>query len=852
MKYPILYSIAFVFLQILSASAQPGEILQKMQQFNTVANVLYIAAHPDDENTRLISYLVNSRHYRTAYLSMTRGDGGQNLIGNEQTEELGLIRTQELLAARGQDGGEQYFTRAFDFGYSKNPEETFAIWNAQEVDSNSESYVKVKSIVENKAQTQPILADVVWVIRNFRPDIIVTRFPTTGEGGHGHHTASAMLALEAFELAADPNAFPNQLQYVQPWKTKRIFWNNFMRWRDPEADMSGALALEINDYLPELGKSIGEIAAYSRSAHRSQGFGSKPQYDNLTEYFSLMAGDEAKTDIMEGVVSDWSRIPGGNGLQVGMQKAIKEFENLAPEKSIPLLTKLKVELDALPDFPEKKYKQNQLTEIILACAGMHIEFNAEKSEANPGSKINTDLEITLRANVPNVSLTAVIMSGSTETSDSAVDEIKQGTQLKRKYEISLPENASFTNPYWLEKPHLLGRFDVDNQLEIGQADVTDAISANVRFIINETPVQVKLPLRYRWVDPSRGQLTKPFVIVPQTQARISPELSVLSGTDEKVIRVDLQGANLKGAKISLDVPTSIFQVEPAEFIIDEDKPLHSINFKVKVSNNRMFKPDKAWDVNVMLEKDGKRDKIKSLTSIKYEHIPEQTWIKEASVKLVHLNLVKSGNQIAYLEGAGDKVDECLANAGYQVHMLNDDEIRLSFLQEFDAVVVGIRAFNTREDMEFVMPVLLKYVEEGGNVIVQYNTKNWISDVAIEPGPYPITISRDRVTDEKAIMTMLNPKHPVMTSPNLITEKDFDGWIQERGLYFPDKWSEKYEALLACADPKEKECQGILLATEYGKGKFMYTGLSFFRELPAGVPGAYRLFANMIAWGNEAE
>ncbi|MEX1189295.1 MAG: PIG-L family deacetylase [Bacteroidia bacterium] len=856
MNYPIHCLIALLFLNISKSSAQPGEILQKMHQFGTVANVLYIAAHPDDENTRLISYLVNSRHYRTAYLSMTRGDGGQNLIGNEQTEELGLIRTQELLAARRQDGGEQFFTKAYDFGYSKNPEETFNIWNKKEILKpivyTNQGIKDVSSNKEDKYSDNIILSDVVWVIRNFRPDIIVTRFPTTGEGGHGHHTASAILAVEAFKAAADPNAYPSQLAYVEPWQTKRIFWNNFMRWRDPNADMSATMPLEINEFIPELGESVGEIAAYSRSSHRSQGFGSKPQYGELMEYFSQLDGDKAENDIMEGIPSTWARIPSGKAIENGIKKAILEFKIDNAAASIPLLIKLNEELIKIPDFPGKKYKQAQLAEIILLCAGIHQEFNADQSEVSPGDSLKTELSITSRAPVGTILIKGVFIKGAKELNQNRTDTLVQGVTLEQKYVIAIPENAEFTNPYWLSEPHLEGRFEVKKYDQVGQADVDDAFKVIIKYSINGSEFLSEIPLEYRWVDPSRGELIKPCIIVPQVSAQVFPDLAVLSGNDEKLIRVELQGKNLKGTTYSLDVPSSIFTVEPASITITEDKPLHSLNFKVSVSKNRMIKPDSTWNVSLKMNKNGNSSTVKTVTKIDYDHIPEQTWIKDATVKLVNLNLVKVGNSIAYLEGAGDKVDDCLTNAGYDVHMLQENEIRVDNLKQYQAVVIGIRAFNTREDMSIVMPVLLEYVKQGGNLIVQYNTKNWISDVQVVPGPYPLTVSRDRITEEDAELKILKPDHPLMNYPNKINKNDFEGWVQERGLYFPDKWAAEYTPLLAGSDSGEEEMQGILLAAEYGKGHFVYTGLSFFRELPAGVPGAYRLIANMISWGNEQE
>lgn len=828
--YPIFRnSFLFLFLfLVLAVKGQPGEILLKMRQFASMGNVLYIAAHPDDENTRLISYLANSRYYRTAYLSMTRGDGGQNLIGNEQSEELGLIRTQELLAARRTDGGQQFFTRANDFGYSKNPEETFDIWGKQE-----------------------ILADVVWVIRHFRPDVIITRFPTTGEGGHGHHTASAILAVEAFEAAADPKRFPEQLKYVKPWKTKRLFWNNFMRWRDPNADMSGTLPLEIGDYLPLLGESVGEIAAKSRSCHRSQGFGSAPQYAGISEYFSQLVGDSAKADIMEGVQTTWSRIPAGKGIELGIQHLIENFSAEDPSASIPGLMKIYNELSQLEDFPEKEHKLTQLKRIVLLCSGIHFEFNAKKAECNPGSKLDAEISGIVRDQTNTYEIREISIQGIASQRIDSTFTLIPGKEFKQAIQLNIPENAPFTNPYWLAKQHTEGLFQVSNRQDILLPESLPIAHAKIRLNYKGLDLEISVPIDYKWVDPSRGQLSKPVVVIPTERARMKQEVVVLSGTDTREIQIELSGKIEKGSTYKLELPSEIFSAEPRELVIEDDQFSRLITFKVRIAANRMVKPDQAWEVKLLKVLNGKSSYVQSVTSIDYDHIPQQTWIKDASLKLVHVNMVRIGEKIGYLNGAGDKVAECLGNAGYLVTMLADNEIRADKLAQYDAVVVGIRAFNTRTDLLTIVPELMKYVENGGNVIVQYNTKNWISDVQVEPGPYPLTVSRDRVTEEKAMVKILDKKHPIISGPNTITEMDFDNWIQERGLYFPDQWDKAYTPILSSHDKGEKPSEGMLLAAEFGKGKYVYTGLSFFRELPAGVPGAYRLFANLIAWGNEA-
>jgi len=827
MKYPIYNTLFLVFLLSLNSiqAQSPGDLLLKLNKFSNCTRVLYIAAHPDDENTRLISYLENSRFCQTAYLSLTRGDGGQNLIGNEQSEELGLIRTQELLAARREDGGEQFFTRAFDFGYSKNPEETFSIWNRRE-----------------------ILSDVVYIIRKFRPDVIITRFPENGDGGHGHHTASAILAREAFKIAGDPTQFPEQLNFVAAFQPRRLFWNNFARWRNPNADMSSSMSLEINEFVPQRGLSIGEIAANSRSCHRSQGFGSAPQFGSIMEYFDLLEGEPAKTDIFENFAKGWEKFPGNEKLNALSIEVIRMFNPQNPAASIPALLDIYSQLNKAPFFPEKQAKIELLTEVITGCSGLHVQLNAGKVSYIPGEEAEITLQAVCRNSCDNLRIDSLYLNGKSYFNQSYQLATKQ--LLDQKINYAIPENSRFTNPYWLENEHDIGSFRVLKTELLSEPDVLPAIQGRLVLSFGKQQLSLVLPVLHREVDPSRGELSHPVIIQPELQAKINDEVLVLAGDDRRELVLEISGPGSAGGKVYPDLPPSIFTCEPASYDLNDEQPFRILKFTIGISPNRMVKPDSAYTVNIIYERDGKKQILQSIRKINYEHIPDQTWIKPASVKLVHVNMKRLVQNIAYIEGAGDKVAQCLSNAGYKVSMLSKDEIRAANLNKYDAVIMGIRAFNTRTDIPVIMPELLEYTQNGGTFIVQYNTKNWISDVSLDPGPYTLSISRDRITDENSPVTLLVPSHPVLSNPNKISDSDFKGWVQERGLYFPDKWDEKYIPLLASADPGEKESKGMLLAADYGKGHFIYTGLSFFRELPAGVPGAYRLFANMIAFGHD--
>jgi LmbE family N-acetylglucosaminyl deacetylase len=720
MKVSVFYPVFLLFHFVLFGlrAQTPGDLLLKMKKLSTCTRVLYIAAHPDDENTRLISYLENSRYCQTAYLSLTRGDGGQNLIGNEQSEELGLIRTQELLAARREDGGEQFFTRAFDFGYSKNPEETFSIWNRRE-----------------------ILADVVFVIRKFRPDIIITRFPTNGDGGHGHHTASAILAEEAFKAAGNPEQFPEQLKFVSAFQPKRLFWNNFARWRNPDADMSASMSLEINQFVSERGLSIGEIAANSRSCHRSQGFGSAPQYGSIMEYFDLLDGTPAKSDILEGIAGGWEKYKVTEKLNNLCNQVIQAFNPQNPANSIPALLEIYEQLNKAEFFPEKQDKIQLISEIITGCAGLHMQLNANKVSFIPGQEAEITFQAVCRNSCDNLNVDSLFLNGRLVLSQS--NKLLTRQLLEKKFNFLIPENIGYTNPFWLENEHSKGSFKVSDASEIANPDVSPAITGRVVLSYGNQRLSLVIPVLHRMVDPSRGELKLPITIQPEIQAKLNDEVLALAGNDVRELIVEISGPGSAGGKVYPELPPSVFTCEPAFYELNDEQPFRILKFKVGISPNRMFKPDSAYTVNIIYERDGKKELLQSVRKISYEHIPDQTWIKPASVKVLHLNMKREVKSVAYVEGAGDKVAQCLSNAGYSVTILNKEEIRAENLSKYDAVVMGIRAFNTRSDIPVIMSELLKYTEQGGTLVVQYNTKNWISDVTLDPGPYTLSISRDR-------------------------------------------------------------------------------------------------------------
>ena len=821
---PILVSIAVLFFYTTAKAQAPqswtsAEMYLAIRKLNVLGSVLYVAAHPDDENTRLITYLSRERMFRTGYLSMTRGDGGQNLIGDEQGIELGLIRTQELLAARRIDGGEQFFTRAYDFGYSKTPEETFNRWNRDK-----------------------ILADVVWVIRKFQPDVIVTRFPATGEGGHGHHTASAILANDAFEAAADPSRFPEQLKFVSTWQVKRILWNTF-NFGSTNTIREDQLKIDVGGYNPLLGKSYGEIAAESRSQHKSQGFGVPASRGESFEYFKATKGDQPSTDLMDGIAITWSRVKGGEPIQKMIDDIAGEFDLLHPERSSARLVNLYNAIADLPSAPWKDQKLKEIEQILAQCNGLFLDATttAQTAVLTDSVRIAFAFNNRLGADI----ILERIAAGGFDTSLNAA--LAKNRNLSFSKTIPLPASTPVTQPYWLVNRMAEGYFNVNDQQKIGQPDADPALEVTVRLKINGRSFAFTRPVRYKLTDPVRGELYQPLVILPPAEITFVNENNFSVNDSAVAVQVFFR-SNLR------DSATYPYTITHSPHWLGDSKSSFRYGTYGNPSNysTTVLKPVKKGEssseviavqsiVNGVKQFTGYRKKIS------YQHIPDITYFRNATANLVKIDVKTYNKKIGYITGAGDKVPESLEQMGYDVTLLGDKELKRNDLSRFDAIITGVRAYNTNEWMNTHYDKLMRYVEQGGNLIVQYNTSSNIGPVKAKISPYKLDISRTRVTDEHAPVTFLKPEHPVLNFPNKITPGDFSGWIQERSIYHAANWdNDKFETVIAMSDPGEKPDSGSLVIAKHGKGFFTYTGIVFFRELPAGVPGAYRLLANIIA------
>jgi LmbE family N-acetylglucosaminyl deacetylase len=830
-----------------------AEIRLALAKLNVVGGVLYVAAHPDDENTAFLAWASREKLVDAGYLSMTRGDGGQNLIGAEAGELMGVLRTQELLAARRLDGAKQFFSRAIDFGYSKSSDEALGIWGREQ-----------------------ILADTVRVIRTFRPDVVVTRFPTTGEGGHGHHTASAILAGEAFEAAGDPSRFPEQLGALTPWQPKRLLWNVFRFGGDaPRKDAPGQVTADLGAYNALLGRSYTEIAALSRSMHKSQGFGSAERRGTWLNDFKNVAGAPAEKDIFEGVDLTWSRFgEKGREIQRFLRKAEEEFQPTNPAASVPALIEAWTAVQRLadspgeapsPSSPSKKTpdtfsteanrrgegpkkkdlllirKQSDIADVIRACLGLWVEAIASEPSAMPGASLKVATMILNRSPLPatleSVSVTYAAAAG--EGGALAANE-----PLRREIALALPADVPTTQPYWLRERPGKGLFTVTDAALRGQPEGPAPLVARFAVSISGASIPIEAPVVFRRTDPVKGEIYRPFVITPPVMATFDEKVYAFGSAAPKKLRVTLTSGGVAAGVLRLRTEAG-FSASPAEvpFAFTARGEERTVFFAVTPPSGAAVTAAATLTAEAVVN--GKVFS-KGVVRVDYPHIPQQTVFPPAEARVLRLDVKAPQAPLGYVMGSGDEVPDALRQLGYAVTLLSDDELENGDLSRYAAVVTGIRAYNTRPRLKLAEARLMDYVEKGGTVVAQYNTTGDL--VTEQLGPWPFKLSRDRVTVEEAPVRFLSPSNPLLTFPNRLTPADFDGWVQERGLYFPGTWDPRYETVIESHDPGEGEKPGGLLFARHGKGAFVYTGYAFFRQLPAGVPGAYRLFVNLVSAG----
>jgi len=804
-------------------------IEQSLKKLNVLGSVLLIAAHPDDENTAILAFYARGRHMRTGYLSLTRGEGGQNLIGPEQGDLLGLIRTHELLAARQIDGAEQFFTRAIDFGYSKTPEETFAKWGHER-----------------------ILSDVVWVIRRFRPDVVILRFSGTPRDGHGQHQVSAIVGKEAFSAAADPSRFPEQLKFVEPWKARRLLFNTFSFNREQEKEAAatpGRIEVDTGAYNPVLGASYSQIAGMSRSMHRSQGMGASQRPGPSRNYLVPVAGDAPSKDAFDGIDTTWGRVPGGAEIGRILAEAERNFEPDHPEHSIPLLLKAQPLMASIQDSWARA-KLNELDEAIALCAGLWLDADADAYAAVPGSTVEVKYTALDRSEFPMIldSLTLEGMGESSRT-DAQQAALKPNQPVNAPLKYTVPADQPYSQPYWLREPKTGDTYTIPNQQLVGLPDDPPLLSLRFRIEAGGVEFDLVRPVRHRYIDRVEGEQTRALTVVPPVALNLPQDVVLFPNGGARKVEIEVRAEVPKAAgdvKLALDPGWS---AEPLARPFEQAKAgeQQPLAFDVKPATG----PDPPAYLRAAAEVGGREIGVGMLV-ISHPPLPPLTVFPPAVVKLVPVDVRVTAHKIGYVMGAGDEMPDAIRQLGCEVTLLTASDLQQGDLSKFNAIVTGVRAYNVRADLRANLPRLLDYVRNGGTLIDQYN----VTDSNLLPtgsnvapmGPYPFTISHGRVSVEEAPVTFPNPQNPLLHSPNEITEKDFAGWIQERGLYFASEWDSHYQTVLESNDPGEKPLAGGMLFTRYGKGVYIFSGYSWFRELPAGVAGAFRIFANMLSAG----
>lgn len=797
--------------------ATADKVYHEIVQLRHLVNVLYVAAHPDDENTRLLAWLVNDRHIRTGYLSLTRGDGGQNILGSEQGDALGLIRTHELMEARKLDGAEQYFTRAIDFGFSKTFDETFKHWNEDTLTS-----------------------DAVWVMRQFRPDVVICRFPPNSQAGHGQHAASAIIAANAFKAAGDETKYSYQLGYYKAWQPKRILFNAY-RFGSFSTTSKDMFKMKVGHYKPGMGMGTGELAGISRSIHRSQGAGTASVPGVQSEYFKLVDGAPFTTSIFEGIDITWNRV-GRADIGDDLKSVAEAFDFRKPEKSIPALLAVRKKIADVKDVYWRDQKMAEINQAILDCSGFMGELYTKQAQAVAGAALPFTLHVIARAEQPVVLKSIIWLNDGKSAADTITNmPINADTLVTLEHKIIIPANTPVTQPYWLAKSHGSSLFTIPDNNELGMPETPNNLLASLTIGIGGADITVPVSLSFKKLDPLKGDVIEQLRIVPAMYAEFSANMLVANPDGSLATELHIH-ANKDIINGAYTISGRNADAKPIAFSL---KSGGDTTIPVRVPADTKT-ANKEYTLTATLS-NGSIESSVSQHLIQYTHLPVLQYFTPAKAKVIPRDWKCAAKRIGYVEGAGDLVVSLLRQAGLEVDILKEADLTSpTKLKKYDAIVTGIRAVNVEKRMAQWIPVLLEYAKNGGTLVMQYNTLQDLATTNI--GPYPFTLANERVTEEDAKVTFIDPKSKLLNFPNKITEKDFEGWVQERGLYFPNKWDDRYQVLLEMHDKGEQPSKGGTLFAKFGKGNYIYSSLSFSRQLPAGNAGAIRLLMNMLSVG----
>lgn len=852
-----------------ATSSRPDaiELGQAIRKLGTIASALHTGAHPDDEDSGLLAYLALGRSARTGYLALNRGDGGQNLIGPELGEALGVIRTEELLAARRLDGAQQFFTRAYDFGYSKFREEALTKWNQEQV-----------------------LADMVRVIRTFRPLVVIPVFTGTPDDEHGHHQASGYLTPIAYAAAADPNKFPEQIaEDLRPWQAKKLYIraSEFQRARTEPSKEKGVVSVNTGEYDPLHGRSYLEVAMQGRSQHRSQDQGAIETKGTRYSFYKIASGSVLKPqddkDLFDGIdvtltgIADFAGKAGPQlksrlaDVQSLVNSVAVEFNPFEPSKVTPKIAtglakirELRALLPTLELSESERYdtdfylklKEADFIDALAKSDGIRIDcltndeiviptqsFNVgisvyrngikyRNEEANPNSELRTKLL------VPE-GWAVELQKGKLEGSN--IGEIN--------FKVTVAKDADYSQSYWLKNPR---QGDMYNPGKGGtgiEPVAPPPVVAQIDLEIGGQQISLRQTAQYRYADKAFGEVRRELKIAPAVGVTVSPNLLIVplaKQATEREVNVTVLSNAKEGSKgvVTINVPSGWTTVPAqADFDLPREGERASFLFKIKALPNAV---ESEKTISAVARVKG-NDYRQGYQIIAYPHIETRFLYRPASVRVEMLDVKVAANlRVGYIEGAGDETVAALNRLGVDIHTIDARELATGDLSRFDCIVMGIRVYEVRPDVIANNTRLLDYMKNGGTLIVQYNKKEYATG---NFAPYPIKMPDrgfERVTDEEAKVTILEPSHPLFNAPNKITERDFAGWVQERGTYFLTEWDAHYKPLLASHDAGETDKKGGEVIAEYGKGLYVYTGYAWFRQLPAGVPGAYRLFANLIS------
>ena len=817
-----------------------------LRRLPATGSLLYITAHPDDEHNAVLAKVSRGLGIRTALLSLTRGDGGQNEIGPELFEALGVLRTQELLRVHRFDGASPYFTRAYEFGYSFSVEETLERWGEE------------------------VLQDVVRVIREFRPDVIVTLNPR-GAGGGQHHQASARLAARAFRQASDPARFPEQIdEGLRAWRPSRLFQAPGVGWAwgDGRSGSGRTAAIDVGGYDPLLGESYAEFGARARSSHRCQGMNILPEPESRTAYFRLVEGDPDLGDgtgFFGGLDISLTRVARHDRELAGglerLQRLIRQIrddyaESRLDQAAAGVMQGLALvrELASRTGHAEARFLLRAKEKDFLAAArrGHFIYLDAlvrrsRDGRVNPGEEVSVQVRFLSRSGNP-ARLRSVQLSGA---GDWNVRSLGSSGPIS-EFRVTVPAEAGYTQPYWFRADSKIDLFSVRDGFSGVEAVSPPALKAQVTYVSDDVEASAEVPVQYRWFDPViGGERRRELQVVPELTLGLEPEVRIFvpGAAQGKTfrVRVENERPGSLDTVVELLAPEG-WRVRPRtrELSLRREGETATVTFEVEP-------PQDLEPGSFRLEaraRTGDRTYSQGYRSIDYHHVETRHLYRQARSRVQAFDVTVAPVRVGYVMGVGDQVPAAIEDLGLDLTYLDASDLAESDLSGFDVIVTGVRAYLNRADLRSNNHRLLEYVRQGGHLLVQYNKYEFNRE---QYGPYPARIHRphDRVTDETSPVRVLEPDHPVLNWPNAITDADWEDWVQERGLYFLGEWDPAYRPLLELQDPfpnNPDPKRGSLVVARYGKGTYVYTGLGFFRQLPAGVPGAFRLWANLLSLG----